>query len=104
MIIESSELSKQDVLAIAQYIAQDNVSAALRFLDRVEETYDMIAAHPAIGHTPYFDFVDGLQTVLIKGFKHYHVFYRVRNDVVRIERVADGRRDLPFLFEYTGNN
>ena len=104
MIIDPSERSKIDVFKIAQRIAKNNVPAALRFLDSVDETYDMLAEHPAIGHTPYFDFVEALETVLVKGFKHYHVFYRVFEEVIRIDRVADGRRDLPSLFEYLDGN
>ena len=100
MIIDSSEQSKLDVLTIAQYIAKDNMTAAIRFLDSVEETYDALIEHPEMGHAPIFDFVEGLETILVRGFKHYHVFYRVLDDVIRIERVADGRRDLPSLFEY----
>ncbi len=104
MTIDPSARSKQDVLEIAQYIAQDSPRAAVRFLDCVEETYDILSAHPTIGHSPVFNFVEGLQTVLIKGFKHYHVFYRVLDDVIRIDRVADGRRDPPSLFAYIASS
>jgi plasmid stabilization system protein ParE len=100
MIVHPSEKSKQDVRGIALYIAQENRSAALRFLDCVEETYSLLGEFPDIGHTPVFDFVDGLKTVLVKNFKRYHVFYRVADQAIRIERVADGRRHLPLLFQY----
>lgn len=100
MIVDPSEKSKQDVREITRYIAQENSSAALRFLGCVEETYSILGEFPDIGHTPVFDFVEGLLTVLVKGFKHYRVFYRITNQVIRIERVADGRRHLPVLFEY----
>ena len=104
MIVNPGEKSKQDVRKIALYIAQENRSAALRFLDCVEETYSLLGEFPDIGHTPVFDFVEGLKTVLVKNFKHYHVFYRVTDQVIRIERVADGRRHLPLLFQYLGGD
>ena len=104
MTVHPSEKSKQDVREIALYIAQENRSAALRFLDCVEETYSLLVEFPDIGHTPVFDFVEGLKTVLVKNFKHYHVFYRVTDQVIRIERVADGRRHLPLLFQYLGGD
>ena len=104
MIVDPSELSKQDVIEIAQYIAQDNMSAALRFLEGVDETYATLADFPAIGHTPVFDLVDDMKTVLVKGFKHYHVYYRVLDDVIRIDRVADGRRHMPSLFTHLDDN
>ena len=100
MRVDPSEQSKQDVRKIALYIAQDSQTAALRFLDAIEETYTAVGEFPDIGHTPFFDFVEGLQTILVKGFKHHQIFYRVLEDRVRIERVADGRRDLPELFKY----
>ena len=100
MIVHPSEKSKQDVREIALYIAQENRPSALRFLDCVEETYSLLGEFPDIGHTPVFDFVDGLKTVRVKNFKHYHVFYRVVDQAIRIERVADGRRHLPVLFQY----
>ena len=100
MIVHPGEKSKQDVREIALYIAQENRSAALRFLDCVEETYSLLGEFPDIGHTPVFDFVEGLKTVRVKHFKHYHVFYRIADHVIRIERIADGRRHLPLLFQY----
>ena len=100
MIIDPSEQSKIDALEIARYIAKDNVTAALQFLENLDATYDMLVEHPAIGHTPVFDYIEDLQTLVIKGFKHHHLYYRVLDDVIRIERVADGRRDLPILFTY----
>lgn len=100
MIIDPSEQSKIDALEIARYIAKDNVTAALQFLENLDATYDMLLEHPAIGHTPVFDFIEGLETLVIKGFKHHQIYYRVLDDVIRIERVADVRRDLPVLFTY----
>ena len=100
MIIDPSEQSKIDALEIARYIARTRVTAALRFLENLEATYDMLSEHPAIGHTPIFDFIDGLETLVVKGFKYHQIFYRVLDDVIRIERVADVRRDLPALFAY----
>lgn len=100
MRVDPSEKSKQDVLEIARYIAADNMDAAMRFLDSVEETYTLLADFPDMGRSPVFDFAEGLQVTLIKGFKHYQVYYRVLEDMIRIERVADSRRHLPALFRY----
>jgi plasmid stabilization system protein ParE len=100
MIIDPSKQSKIDALEIARYVAKDKVTAALQFLDNLDASYDMLAEHPAIEHTPVFDFIEGLETLVIKGFKHHQIYYRVLDDVIRIERVADGRRDLPMLFAY----
>jgi plasmid stabilization system protein ParE len=100
VIVDPSEQSKIDALEIARYIARNNSTAALRFLGNLEATYDMLSEHPAMGHLPIFNFVDGLETLAVKGFKYHQVFYHVLDGVIRIERVADVRRDLPALFAY----
>lgn len=103
MILDISEQSKQDVREIALYIAEDNRNVAIQFLDQIETTYGLLLDFPDIGHVPIFDFVDGLRTILVKEFKHYHIYYRVSDDTIRIERVANGNRDMPALFEYQKN-
>ena len=89
MIIDPNEKSKIDALEIACFIARNNATAALRFLENLETTYDMLSEHSAMGHTPDFDFIDGLETLVVKGFKYHQIFYLVLDDVIRIERVAD---------------
>lgn len=100
MIIDPSEQSKQDVRAIAHYLAEENPAVALRFLDALEHTYKTLSDFPDIGHRPLFEIVENLNTLNVKGFKHYHIFYTVIEDIIRIERGADGRRDLPNLMAY----
>lgn len=102
MIVDPSEQSKQDALDIALYIAQDSPNAAIRFLDNLEKTYSMLSEFPQMGHTPYFDFIKGLQTVPILNFTAYNAFYRVIDDVIRIDRISHNSRHLPNLFEYLG--
>ncbi len=36
-----------------------------------------------------------MRVVLIRGFESWQVFYSVRDDRVRVERVLHGARDLP---------
>ncbi len=102
MIVDPSEQSKEDVREIALYLLGENPPVALRFLDAIEETFSTLGEYPDMGHPPLFDFVENLETLTVKGFKHYHIFYRVLENVIRIDRVADGRQDLPKMFEYMG--
>ena len=55
MIVDPSEQSKLDVLEIARYFAIENQTAALRFLDNVEQTYILLSDFPDMGHPPVFD-------------------------------------------------
>jgi plasmid stabilization system protein ParE len=41
--------AKQDLIEQADYIAQDNLDAALRFLDAAEKTFAQLARLPRIG-------------------------------------------------------
>ena len=100
MIVDPSAQSKQDAFDIALFIAQDNQSAALRFLDKLEETYELLADFPEIGHPPYFDFIEGLMTLQVKGFNNHSIFYRILGDVIRIERVSDMSQVLPSMFKH----
>ena len=99
MIVKPSEQSKQDALEVALYIAQDNKNAAMRFLDNLEKTYSMLAEFPHMGHTPYFDFIEGLQTVPILNFAGYNAFYHIVDNVIYIDRVSHNSRHLPNLFK-----
>ncbi len=100
MIVDPSEQSKQDVREIALYLLKENPPIAFRFLEAIEQTYAMLSEFPDLGHAAFFDFVDGLETLTVKDFKHYQIFYRILAGVIRIDRVADGRRNLPKLFAY----
>ena len=42
--------ARNDLEAIVDYIAQDSVEAALHVLERIQETFELIAANPGIGH------------------------------------------------------
>ncbi len=100
MIVDPSEQSKRDIRAIALYLSDENPPVAFRFLDAIEETFSTLSLFPEVGHIPLFDTTSGLRVLSVKGFKHFYIFYRLLDDVIRIDRVADGRRDLPTLFAY----
>jgi toxin ParE1/3/4 len=46
-----SSLAESDILAIWEHIAQDNISAADRLIDRFTETFEQIAQFPESGRT-----------------------------------------------------
>lgn len=86
-----------DVIELAEYIARDNLDAALRFLDRVEETIKGLAEMPGKG--AYREFVDPrlheLQSWAVDGFPNQLIFYRVREETLLVVAVLHGARDLP---------
>lgn len=88
--------ARDDVEAIAAYIARDSLAAALRFVDAAEVAFDFLATTPAAG--PRFDppiegFPD-LRFWPITRFRNYLVIYRPTPSGVEIFRVLHGQRDL----------
>lgn len=82
--------------AIADRIARDNIQAALRFYDRVEETYERITRWPLIGSRIRVrdrDLAD-LRTYPIRGYRKYIVFYRPMADGIEVVHVIHGARGI----------
>jgi toxin ParE1/3/4 len=90
-------LAQQDVdEAISYYLSQQAESAALGFIDALEQAYAHIARHPATGSPRYAHELDlpGLRCWALKRYPHL-VFYAVRDGHIDIWRVLHGMRDIP---------
>ena len=98
-VIRSSE-SIRNVIEIADYIAQHNYTAAVRFLDAVETTCDFLAANHEVGQLCRFrnPETEGLRVWQVEGFTKHLIFYRDTHEAVVIERVLHGARDLENIF------
>ena len=88
--------AEDDVDEIAANIAKDNLTAALRFYDRVQEAFDRIALWPMIGTARQVKHLDlkGTRSYPIRGFRNYLIFYRVTGEEVEILHVIHGARDI----------
>jgi toxin ParE1/3/4 len=86
-----------DVDDAALFIAEDNLSAALRFYDAVDKTYRQIRDHPR--RSPHYNLdhprLADLRKCAVSGFRNYLVFYRIDAEEVEIIRVLHGARDIP---------
>ena len=49
--IDRSRLVEEDLLAIAEWIAQNNASAARHWLNDIESKFELLARHPSIGES-----------------------------------------------------
>jgi toxin ParE1/3/4 len=86
----------EDVEHHAMYIADGSIDAALRFLERAEQTVKGLALFPASGapflsRNPEFA---GLRSKLVKDFPNHVVFYIEREDAIEIVRVLRGGQDM----------
>jgi len=87
-----------DVIEIADYIAHDNVFAANKFMDSIEETLEDIRKFPGLGNLwePPILRYPGLRWCPVREFPNHLIFYVARDSepIVDIYRVLYGGRDL----------
>jgi toxin ParE1/3/4 len=86
--------AEEDLLAIAEYIARDNPTAAVRWLDHIEEKLSLLAKYPMIGEAVY-NIRPGLRR-----FSHgkYLIFYEPHENGICLVRVLHGARKIEDLF------
>jgi len=86
--------AEEDILAIAEYIARDNPSAASRWLDQIEEKLTLLAKQPFMGEA-----VDHIRPGLRRSSHgRYLLFYEPRENGIGLVRVLDGARRIEDLF------
>ena len=95
-----SEYVEPELAAIWEFIAFDNLDAADRFLDAVENTFRQLARMPGLGRPRLFrqSALKNLQSFRIGGFDNYLVFYRSLPDGIEVFHVLHGARDLEGFF------
>lgn len=80
--------AERDIDSIADRISRDSVDAALRWLVKLQETFDLISRVPGIG-TSHNRFRKGLRST---AFGQYLIFFRKAPGGVQILRVIHGDR------------
>ncbi len=84
-----------DLEEIGDYIARDNPSRALTFVDELHTICRGIADNPEI-----CPMRDDLETgVRMAVHKQYLILFRILPTEIRIERVVHGSRDLPRVWQ-----
>jgi toxin ParE1/3/4 len=96
--VSFSPKSRQDLLDIGDHIAKDSRANARRLVGKLVEQCQRIG-HAPLAYTGRDDLAPGLR---MAPMGHYVIFFRVLGDVVRIERVLHGARDLLALFGQGG--
>jgi len=92
MRLTFSRKVEPDLRRIGRYIAKDNPRRAASFLEEFWREFEIIRASPYA--FPVRADVTG--DYRSEPYGEYVIFYRIREDMVRIERVLHGRRDLPY--------
>jgi toxin ParE1/3/4 len=90
MQLEIAPRVREDLQEIARYIARDKAGAAAAWVRRITAEFGVIQRTPLL--FPFApEFGPGFRRALVR---RYLVLYRTQGDVVRIERVLHGMRDL----------
>jgi len=87
-----SRAADLDLDEIWEYIAQDNVDAADRWIGKLFDAFDALALSPGMGHTRN-DLTS--YPVLFWPVDAYLIIYRVQRQSIEIVAVSQGARDIP---------
>jgi toxin ParE1/3/4 len=94
--------ANQDIDQIAARIAADNLDAAIRFLDAVPESLDLLAMFPGAGKTQgaRSSRLAQLRSWPMGGaFRNYLIFYIQREGGIEVLRVLHGAQELARILE-----
>ena len=86
--------AEEDLIEIWTFIAQDDMAAADRLVDRIDDVCRHLAENPELG-PPRPDLRPELRYISVA---RYLILYRITPKSVEIVRVVHGARDLPGLF------
>ncbi|MDR3569378.1 MAG: type II toxin-antitoxin system RelE/ParE family toxin [Syntrophobacteraceae bacterium] len=91
-----SPLADRDLEEIGDYIARDNPSRAVSFIqETIREQCAKIVARP-LGAPLRHELGEGIR---MASFGNYLIFYTVGAEKIRIERIMHGARSIPVLFD-----
>jgi toxin ParE1/3/4 len=91
--IKRTAQAEEDLIDIWLYIAHDDVRAADRVLDDIEEKLLLLADQPGLGPARP-DIAPDLRYFPVR---RYLILYRQITDGIEIVRVVHGARDVPML-------
>ena len=87
-------LAEADIFEIWDYIADDSLAAADRWVDRLDVQFRLLAAQPMMGRARD-ELAPGVRSF---PFGRYVVFYLPLDDGIDVVRVLHGARDIDAVF------
>ena len=85
-----SPQAESDIDGIAAYIAEDNPERAVSFILEIRQHFSVIADRP-LSFPAKAEWGEKKRSALIG---KYHVIFEVKDDVVQIQRIIHGARDI----------
>jgi toxin ParE1/3/4 len=87
--------ARSDLIDIWTYIAEDSITHADAFIDRLHDAMQSLSRQPNSGRNRDH-LAPGIQSF---PFGRYLIFYRVLSTAIEIVRVLHGARDVESVFE-----
>jgi toxin ParE1/3/4 len=87
-------LAEADVLHIWDHIADDSLTAADHWVDRLDEEFRLLASQPMMGRARD-ELASGVRSF---PFGRYVIFYVPLDDGIDVVRVLHGSRDIDAIF------
>lgn len=88
--------AEADILEIWDYIAEDSVAEADRWVDRLDQKFALWATQPLMGRDRH-ELAAGVRSL---SFGRYVVFFEPLSDGIDIVRVLHGSRDVDRTFDF----
>ncbi|WP_254508315.1 type II toxin-antitoxin system RelE/ParE family toxin [Anatilimnocola floriformis] len=89
-VVFYSPAANEDLLAIAEYIARDKPAAARRWVQRIQETCELLATQPNLGESRSGF---GAPTARMFSVGNYVIFFRAVNGGIEVSRIVHASRD-----------
>ncbi len=86
-----SHESEIDIAGITEYVAERNVTAAIKILDRIQEACQMLAENPDVGEMRNGFGIPGCRSFTVS---RYVVFFRPNSNGIEVARILDASRDI----------
>jgi toxin ParE1/3/4 len=82
------------------YLARQNVTAARRFFNAVQQAIERLARMPGLGSPVeiWNPQLEGVRYLTIQGFRNYVVYYRPLEDGIEVLHIVHASRDVDRLF------
>ncbi len=87
-------LAQTDILEIWDFIADDSIAAADRWVDHLDEQFRLLATQPMMGRARQ-ELAPGVRSFPVG---RYVVFYLPLDDGIDVVRVLHGARDIDAMF------
>lgn len=98
-------LAAADIDAAVDYLLEENVQAAQRFLDATESAFALLAQRPGLGSQRFAQLLPGVQIRSWPLSGHpYLVFYLETKRGTEVIRLLHTRRDIPAILADDDSN